>query len=184
MEAVRKWYRDLTFRRRVWFSFLSVSLIPVIVLGTFTYLQTRQLLIQREREVVKETLKQSVTTLNASLEVCENAMESIVWDSLIKQTLEKKYENNYEMYLAYRDIIDPVIFRIRNLNPQVRRITLYSSNETLHAHGDNMREIERLEKLPEGIEDCKIHWEAGRIISWRCTAASTPKKGRTAMWCI
>ncbi len=160
MKRLRTWYRNLTFRSKVWFSFLSVSLIPVIVLGTFTYFQTRQLLIQREREVLRETLKQSVLTLNASLEVCENAMESMVWDSMIKQTLEKNYENNYEMYLAYRDVIDPIIFRIRNLNPQVQRITIYSSNETLHSHGDNMREIERLERLPEGIDDCKIHWVA------------------------
>lgn len=162
MEAVRKWYRNLTFGRRVWFSFLAVSLIPVTVLGTFTYFQTRQLLIRREREVVSETLKQGVLTLNASLEACENAMENMVWDSMIKQTLEKKYENNYEMYLSYRDVIDPVILRIRSLNPQVKRITIYSSNETLFPHGDNVMDIERLEKLPKGIEDCRIHWEAGK----------------------
>lgn len=159
MKAVKKWYRELTFRRKVWFSFLSVSLIPVMVLGTFTYFQTRQLLIQREEKVVRETLKQSVISLNAALEICENAMENMVWDAMIKQTLERKYKNNYEMYLAYRDVVDPVILRIRNLNPQVKRITIYSSNETLYSHGDNMRKIERLEKLPEGIEDYKIHWE-------------------------
>ena len=45
-----------------------LSLIPVIILGAFSYFQTRKLLVQREQEVLSETLKQSVLTLNATLE--------------------------------------------------------------------------------------------------------------------
>lgn len=84
MGAAERWYRNLAFRKKVWISFLAVSLIPVIILGAFSYFQTRKLLVQREQEVLSETLKQSVLTLNATLESCEHIMENIVWDSLIK----------------------------------------------------------------------------------------------------
>ena len=133
MGAAERWYRNLAFRKKVWISFLAVSLIPVIILGAFSYFQTRKLLVQREQEVLSETLKQSVLTLNATLESCEHIMENIVWDSLIKQALEKQYTSNYEMYLSYRDVIDPAFLRIKSLNPQVKSITIYSSNSTLYA---------------------------------------------------
>lgn len=161
MGAAERWYRNLAFRRKVWLSFLAVSLIPVIILGAFSYFQTRKLLIQREREVLSETLKQSVLTLNATLESCEHIMENIVWDSMIQQALEKQYTSNYEMYLSYRDVIDPAFLRIKSLNPQVQRITIYSSNPTLYSHGDHLMPMESLEELPEGIEDCRIHWVTG-----------------------
>lgn len=158
MGAAERWYRNLAFRKKVWISFLAVSLIPVIILGAFSYFQTRKLLVQREQEVLSETLKQSVLTLNANLESCEHIMENIVWDSLIKQALEKQYTSNYEMYLSYRDVIDPAFLRIKSLNPQVKSITIYSSNSTLYSHGDHLMPIQMLERLPEGIEDCRIHW--------------------------
>ncbi len=158
MGAAERWYRNLAFRKKVWISFLAVSLIPVIILGAFSYFQTRKLLVQREQEVLSETLKQSVLTLNATLESCEHIMENIVWDSLIKQALEKQYTSNYEMYLSYRDVIDPAFLRIKSLNPQVKSITIYSSNSTLYSHGDHLMPIQMLERLPEGIEDCRIHW--------------------------
>ena len=51
-ERIISWYRNLGFRKKVLFSHLAVSLIPVIVLGTFCYHQTRNLLIRREKEVL------------------------------------------------------------------------------------------------------------------------------------
>ncbi len=47
MAGVGKWYKNLVFRKKVFLSHLAVSLIPVVILGVFCYLQTRRLLIQR-----------------------------------------------------------------------------------------------------------------------------------------
>lgn len=160
MGKIGRWYGHLAFRRKVLFSLLAVSLIPVIILGTFSFFQTRNLLIRREKEVLSETLKQNVLSLDSTLKTQERVMENLTWDTKIKQMLAARYKNNYEMYLAYRDVIDPTMLRIKSLNSQIRQISIYSSNPTLYAHGSNLMSIKDLDSLPDGMEDYKIHWTA------------------------
>ncbi len=151
----KNWYGDLSFRKKVLYSFVLVSLIPVMILGAFSYIQTRRILIRREKEVVQETLKQSMLTLDYTLNSYKNVMDNILWDSKIQEALVKRYANNYEMYLTYRDVIDPIFFRMTNLNLQVRQISIYSGNPTLYPHGNTLM---RMEELPEAIADYQIHW--------------------------
>lgn len=154
------WYRNLTFRRRVLVSYLAVSLIPVIILGAFSYFQTRNLLIRREKEVLQESLEQSVITVNSKLESYKNAMDNITWDANMKQTLAVRYEDNFQQYLAFRDVIDPTILKMKSLNPQIQQLSIYSSNPTLHPHGSYLMSVAGIEELPEDIEDYRIHWIA------------------------
>ena len=86
-ERIRQWYRNLVFRKRVLYSHLAVSLIPVIILGAFCYIQTRNLLINREKEVLRETLEQSVITLDSTLDAYKNVMDNLTWDAKIKEAL-------------------------------------------------------------------------------------------------
>lgn len=171
MRKIGKWYSHITFRRKVLFSFLAVSLIPVIILGLFSFFQTRNILIRREKEVLRETLNQSAITLDSTLESYKNSMENLVWDAKIKQALAVHYENNYQMYLAYRDTIDPTILRVKNLNHQIQQISIYSSNPTLYAHGTNLMSITDLNKLPD-IEDYQIKWVTGenQVLELYCGA--------------
>ncbi|MCC8059484.1 MAG: sensor histidine kinase [Clostridiales bacterium] len=153
----KTWYENSSFRKKVLYSFLLVSLVPVTVLGAFSYIQTRNILVRREKEVVQETLKQSVLSLGYTLNAYKNIMDNITWDSTIRQALIQRYSDNYEMYLAYRDVIDPTFFRITNLNPLVRQITVYSENPTLNPHGNALRPME---EIPVTFDDYdyQIHW--------------------------
>lgn len=160
MSGVGKWYKNLVFRKKVFLSHLAVSLIPVVILGVFCYLQTRRLLIQRESEVLRETLEQSVLRMDSSLAMYQHVMQNLVWDENIRQALEVPYQDNLEMYRAYRDVIDPAVRQMKLFYPQIQRLTIYSSNETLHPHGDILRRIEEAPQ-PEGdYQDYRIHWKA------------------------
>lgn len=156
-----RWYRNLAFRKKVLLSHLAVSLIPVIILGAFCYIQTRNLLVNREKEVLSETLDQSVITLDSTLNSYVHVMENLTWDNKIKQALTARYESNYEMYLVYRDVIDPTYLRMKSLNPQIRQLSIYSANPTLYPHGTNLMPVGRMEDFPGGPDDYNIHWIAG-----------------------
>ena len=91
MSGAGKWYKNLVFRKKVFLSHLAVSLIPVVILGVFCYLQTRSLLIRREREVLRETLEQTVLRMDASLENYQHVMENLVWDVNIGKALDQQY---------------------------------------------------------------------------------------------
>ena len=160
MADVGKWYKNLAFRKKVFLSHLAVSLIPVVILGIFCYLQTRRLLIQREREVLRETLEQSVLRMDSSLAMYQHVMQNLVWDENIRQALEVQYQDNLEMYRAYRDVIDPAVRQMKLFYPQIQSLTIYSSNETLYPHGDILRRIEEAPQPEKAYQDYRIHWKA------------------------
>lgn len=155
---IGQWYKNLKFRSKVLLGYIAVGLIPVIILGVFSYVQVRHLLIEREEQALYETLKQNVTSLDGSFTSYKNFMDSLVWNENLQQAVTKQYENNFQMYLAYRDVIDPMISNIRSLNPTVERITIYTSNNTIYPHGDNVRPLNEIETQTEELKDSKIHW--------------------------
>ncbi|MEH2931582.1 sensor histidine kinase [Candidatus Ventrimonas sp. KK005] len=160
MGSVVKWYKNMAFRKKVLLSHLVVSLIPVVILGAFCYFQTRRLLIQREKEVLRETLEQNVLTLNSVVTTYQHVMENLVWDVNLKDALSMDYQNNLEMYRAYRDVIDPSVRQMKSLYPQMKQLSIYSSNPTLYPHGDILRKMEESDRFQDGVEDYKIHWKA------------------------
>ena len=160
MGSVVKWYKNMAFRKKVLLSHLVVSLIPVVILGAFCYFQTRRLLIQREKEVLRETLEQNVLTLNSVVTTYQHVMENLVWDVNLKNALSMDYQNNLEMYCVYRDVIDPSVRQMKSLYPQMKQLSIYSSNPTLYPHGDILRKMEESDQFRDGVEDYKIHWKA------------------------
>lgn len=160
MKKLRQWYRNLKFRKKVLFSMLLASLLPVVLLGIFCYFQCRNLLIQREEEMLSQTLEQNVTILTGNLNLYKSYMDSIVWDDNLQQALETDYEDNLQMYVAYRDIIDPVIFNMENLDSAVKQVTIYSTNDTLYPHGKNFLPAEQMKLNMDELERGRVLWDA------------------------
>lgn len=158
MKKLKQWYKNLKFRKKVLLGYMAVSLIPVIILGVFSYVQVRNLLLAREEQVLEETLQQNVTALDGSLTSYKYFMDSLVWNSNLEQALAARYDTNFQMFLAYRDVIDPMLSNIRNLNPAVERVTIYSSNATIYSHGESLRPLNEIGISTEELKDSKIHW--------------------------
>ncbi len=166
MKRIKLWYKNLRFRNKVLLSCIAVGLIPITILGFFSYMQMRNLLIDREKQALEETLKQSVTLLEGNLNSYKISMDSLVWSTSLQRTVTAEYDNNYDMYLAYGDVIDPMISNIRNLNPIVEQITIYTSNDSLFPHGDILRPVSEIGIQTEDLKDSKIHWgysEQGKL---------------------
>ena len=94
MKRLRQWYKDLLFHNKVLFSLIVVSLVPVAILGFFCYAQTRNLLVQREKEVLEETLKQNVTALEGRLSSYKTIIDTLVWNDSLKRAVASEYETN------------------------------------------------------------------------------------------
>lgn len=157
-KKIKQWYKNLKFRRKVLLGYMAVGLIPAIILGIFSYVQVRHLLIERERQALNETLEQNVTALEGSLTSYKNFMDSLVWSDNLQQAVAEQYDTNFQMYLAYRDVIDPMVSNIRNLNSSVERITIYTSNESIYPHGQNVRPLSEIGIQTENLKDSRINW--------------------------
>ena len=129
------------FRKKITGISLAISLIPVILLGIFSYGQMRSLMLERESLALRETLRQETDHLNYKLESYLSALNLICWNEGIRTSLSKDYETNVDMYLAYRDVIDPMFLTVRSLNRDITSISVYTDNH-MNPHGNVLRPLE------------------------------------------
>ena len=104
-QILLKWYRNISFRRKVYMVCILAGLIPVLVLGIFCYLQIDNLLVNREKQAEQDTVKQAAIVFQSKLNAYRNTVSNVAWNDGIGQAVTRNYTNNYEMYLAYRDVL-------------------------------------------------------------------------------
>lgn len=158
VKKFKQWYKNLKIRKKVLLIQIIVSMIPVIILGVFAYVQTRKLLIDREKETMEAVLHQNVSTLDYTLFSYQNYMENMIWDERLKRAVTDEYENNYQMYLMYTDIIDPMFANVEAQNPDIEQITIYGNNETLYPHGTNYLPLDDISIDVEHMKASKVYW--------------------------
>ncbi|GMQ63171.1 sensor histidine kinase [Vallitalea maricola] len=144
MYKFRIWFKNLKFRNKITLTCLVVSLVPIIMLGSFSYLQIRNLLINREKEVLVESLSQAHNSLEHMTASYCDVMSYIIWDNNLTIALNSSYNNNFEMYLAYKEVIDPLFSTVRSLHNEIEAITVYSNNN-INPHGNILRPLSDIE---------------------------------------
>lgn len=133
-------FRNIKFQKKIIGVSVVISLIPISLLGFFSYTKMRSLLIERERTALQETLHQEVLQLDYKLDSYLSTMNLITWNENIRLALSRKYDSNFEMYLTYRDTIDPLFLTIRSLNTDITSITIYT-DAYINPHGSTLRPL-------------------------------------------
>ena len=108
--------------------------------------------------MLAETLNQNVAVFNGNLNLYENYMDNLMWNDSLRQALGQDYTSNIERYLAYRDVIDPLILNMKNMDSTIKRITIYSTNDTLYAHGQNFLPMDLIKINLNDVKDYRLHW--------------------------
>lgn len=138
--------KDMPFKQKITAICLMVSLIPMVILGGVFYRQMRETLVERYETGLLETLRQETDHINNSMENYLSVMDFIAADQEIRSALTRDYSRNYDMYLVYRDVIDPLLETVRVLNQGVNSVTFYS-NAGIYAHGTSLRMLEEGKEL-------------------------------------
>lgn len=141
MNKVARWFDNLRFSRKILFSCLVAGLCPLLVLSLFALFQIHSLLLNREQQALSETLYQAASRIEDRLRSCEDAMTLLSWDKSLGLALNRVYYNNYEMYLVYTNLIDPLFLSLRTTNPMILQCTIYTTTN-LNPHGDALLPIE------------------------------------------
>jgi len=145
MWKISQWFKNLKFRGKILFICLLSSIFPVVALGSYCYYQIQHILINREREVLEESLNQAISSIDYKVNTYTNVINQIVWNDDVKRGVTTKYDNTYEMYLFYRDILDPLSFNTHFLYNEINTMTIFSDNE-MYSHGDILRPLSYIEQ--------------------------------------
>ncbi len=138
---LKQQFRNLKFQKKIMGLSVIISLIPISMLGLFSYTRMRSLLIEREETALQDTLHQEATQLDYKINSYLSAMNLITWNENIRLALSQEYDSNFDMYLTYRDTIDSLFLTIRSLNTDITAITIYT-DASIHPHGNILRPLE------------------------------------------
>lgn len=140
-------FKDIPFRRKVTLICLLISLIPLLLLGTFGYRQISRQLMEREQTILTETLRQEADVISNNLILYQNALDTVLWDENLKTALLQTYDTSYDMYMFYKENVDSRFLTIRSLNKDISKLTLYTQ-AGINPHGDSVRALDSAKELP------------------------------------
>lgn len=147
MKRILQIWGRFSFQKKILCLCLMVSLIPVTVLGLFSYAQIQDLLLTREEKAIEETLFIESNRIDGVLSSCQTAMDHILWNENIQDALLQEYTSVSEMYLVYRDVIDPFFLTIRSLTPVISNVCIYTEHY-IFPHGANLLNITEAQSMP------------------------------------
>ncbi|BFH14378.1 hypothetical protein WJ0W_001395 [Paenibacillus melissococcoides] len=136
-QALKARIRDMKFQTKIKLAFLLLSLIPVIVLGGFCFFETRSLLLAQAEADLKANLEQSVQAVNNQLNTYNKIITFLSFNQAIINAANHTYDSAYTMYDQLKNVIDQNFYTAQYLNPDLKRITLYTGTN-LPKHGSTV----------------------------------------------
>lgn len=135
---------NLNFREKVRLTFLFISLIPLCVLGTFSFSATRSLLLQQQTSNLETTLIQTGQTLDKQFNVYNKIIRSLCFNKQLISISHTDFTSHYEKYEQLQ-FIDELFIMTQNLTPGIDGITFYTKTN-LASHGKTVLSIEEAQK--------------------------------------
>lgn len=159
-QSLKQSIQDMRFQNKIKLAFLLISLIPVIVLGGFCFIETRSLLLAQSEADMNANLKQSAQAVNSQLNTYNQISTFLSFNQAVINAANHTYESAYDMYDQLKNVIDQNFFTARFLNTDIERITLYTGTN-LPKHGNTVIPIEEITNTywySEVMETTEILW--------------------------
>lgn len=137
---MKKWiqkYKDLKYRYKLTIMMILCSLIPVCVISAYTQMRTIQIMREKEESGLKQVLEQSVDSIDNRVQIYTNLINYLTYSSDLREIMEKECSSDYEAYLAYTEIADPMFTMPQLYHEEIRSITLYAENIQVE-HGNTL----------------------------------------------
>ncbi|MHA2855748.1 sensor histidine kinase [Paenibacillus lautus] len=129
---IKNKFNDIRFRNKLLLSHLVIALIPILLLGLLSFFQSYRIQMKELRSEAEASLEQVANIMDYKINRYNTLSEFMVLNRDLSQIFIKDYEENYfNMYLDFRDILEPLISNIRLMDENIEAITFYTSGELL-----------------------------------------------------
>ncbi|MDD9271415.1 sensor histidine kinase [Paenibacillus sp. GCM10023248] len=128
MKRFLAYFQNLRFKQKLFISYMIVSIIPVLVLGLFSYHQASSLLQQQARQNLDGAISQIAETINYRAKQHEAIINSITQNVVFKRIFIAGEGNFPDLY---RDYVDPFFSNILDFNSDILQISVFTDNQSL-----------------------------------------------------
>ena len=164
MKKLRRIYKNLKFRYKLTLLILAAGIIPVFIIVVYTQYGMMSLLQDNELDNMQKSLDQSVEAIENQEQIYENLVNYLSYSQDLRAVLSIRQDSDYETYLKYVNVVDPLLQMPQLYHNEIKGITLYSENISV-AHGDMLLPLRQAEEEPwykELGDSGLMQWYVGR----------------------
>ncbi|MDQ8734566.1 histidine kinase [Paenibacillus sp. LHD-38] len=148
INLIKKKFNDIRFRNKLLLSHLIIALIPIILLGLISFIQSYRTQIKELKSEAASSLNQISNILDYKINRYNTLCEFMVLNREFSNVFINNYEENYfDMYLDFRDKVDPMISHIKLMDDDIEEITFYTSGDLLGIR-ENILPLSELKNKP------------------------------------
>lgn len=154
-------FKNLRFKKKLFLSYLVVIIIPITVLGLYSYNQAERFLLNQQMQGLSESVRQISENLNYKLNRYNTVISFLVFNSQIIQIVNNQDANYFDKYISFSGTLDPLINTILSTNNDIDKILIYTNNSNLTERADSINSLSRIERAPwfsRVITQRKLHW--------------------------
>jgi two-component system sensor histidine kinase YesM len=164
-------FKNLRFKQKLILSYLVVTLIPIALLGTYSYYQSKLFLRKQAIQGLQETVGTMAKGMNDKTEQYERVVDSIVMNTGLERIFGTEYPRLSLLSDDLKKYVDPYFNMIKSLNKDILQLTVYMQSN-MPEYGDFMLSLERVRDsrwYSEAVKQKKTGWhhDANDLVVYR-----------------
>lgn len=145
MERIRFFVESLNYKRKLMLSCFLVGILPLSIMGIFSYNRTISLLLNQEMTSMSSAIATATHSIGSQTALYENLITYLSCEEYIIETPSTDYQSIYETYEQLNYKFGVFLNGIYAQHPEILQITVYNATTDL-THGFQLRPISDLEQ--------------------------------------
>ncbi len=154
-------FLNLPYKNKLLITYLSIAIIPIMILGVFSFFQSRNLLSSSKVNDINFYFSKVSESLNSKIDGCQETLDVILSAPQMSPVFSysEKSEDTAQKLEIAKTILEPYIHNVRLNNPHIRDITYYANNNCPPYHSI-IRDISEFKKFDNTahITDNSYFW--------------------------
>lgn len=120
-------FNNLPYRKKLLITHSLVLVVPIIVLGFYSFYQSRKMLINSKLTDIDYYFSRVSAGLNEAIENSENVIDKIKNNPTMSGVLNYEPDKSYEIMRDAETVLSPFIYNAKQNYRYIREITFYSA---------------------------------------------------------
>jgi len=155
--------KNIKFKNKLFISYMIVIILPLSILGGYSYFQSKQFLINQEKSGLTESIRQISENINYKFNTYNTIITFITYNNQIAEIVINEDATYFEKYIKFSAVLDPLINTILHINNDFESIYIYTDNKNLDERDNSIKFLEKIEQEPwfdSVMFNRKIYWIA------------------------
>lgn len=157
IRKLKQKYKDLKYRYKTTLIIVLAGMLPVVLIVIYMQMGVLKSLREQETGSMQNSLNQAVDTMEGQIQIYENLIDYLSYSQNLRNVLSQTGESDYEKYVQYRNVVDPLLEMPQIYHKEIQGITIYSGNIDVE-HGSSLIPMEAIqgEEWAEQLTDSSI----------------------------